>query len=96
MRNTDSVPRSGRYLVFIPHQHLLHVGDHEDPAARIDSERPRMHPVSIGVLNQRRFAGLLVDRINRNGVLAAAEYRLPWNSMVPLPRLPRYRKRPFG
>ena len=35
-----------------------------------------MYPVSIGVLNQRRFAGLLVNRVNRNGVLAAAKHPL--------------------
>src|SRR5438552_2432215 len=37
-----------------------------------------MHPVSIGVLNQRRFAGLLGDRVNGNGVLAATQHTLPF------------------
>src|SRR5689334_4546704 len=32
-----------------------------------------MHPASIGVLNQGRFARLLLDGINGNGILAAAK-----------------------
>src|ERR1700704_2402812 len=35
-----------------------------------------MYPASIDVLNQRRLTGLLVDRINRDGILAAGKYRL--------------------
>src|SRR5437588_6230 len=55
------------------HFHRTDMRDHEQAAARVDVECPRMEALRVGVLYQRRLTGRLVDRENREAVLPAAE-----------------------
>src|SRR5579862_1740126 len=59
------------------HDKLHHVGRDENLAARVESKRARVNSARVRVLDQRRLAGLLVDREHSDAVLSADEHRLP-------------------
>src|ERR1700733_13570441 len=52
------------------------VRGYQDAGAGIEGKGARTHAVSIGILYQRGLAGLLIDRVNGDGVFASYEHLL--------------------
>src|SRR6476620_5062729 len=63
-------------LVTLPHIHRQIVLCHEQASARVDVEGARMYFLRLDVLDQRRLARCLIDRVHGDAVLAALEHLL--------------------